>query len=70
MEIDGGHLDIFKVLFYALVLNGSGWFTHKKGFFFFKCPHILLLQNFHAVQYKFLEMSLSRGNPTARRSQL
>jgi len=38
MEIDGGHLDIFKVLFYALSLKGSGLFTHKRGIKFFKVP--------------------------------
>ena len=38
MEIDGGHLDIFKVLFYALGLEGSGLFTLKSGLKFFKVP--------------------------------
>jgi hypothetical protein len=39
MELDGGHLDIFKVLFYALDLKGSGLFTLKSGIkYFFKVP--------------------------------
>jgi len=71
MEIDWGHLNISKVLFTLVISKASACLRIKaEKRFFFKVPTHFIFQNFHALQYKFLEMSLCRDSPTVRRSHL